>query len=148
MKNLMPVLLIGCILLLLAGCLNFGPKPNPPAGKACGSRGMTVCPAGQYCKFELEAQCGVTDMPGICTPIPTDCTNEYYQMCGCDDKTYLNACAAASARVSVKRIGECKKICGGLTKTPCPDGQLCIDDPQDDCNPASGPDCPGICSKD
>ncbi|MFY0540499.1 hypothetical protein [Nannocystis pusilla] len=36
--------------------------------------------------------------------------------------------------------------CGGFPGTPCPDGQVCVDDPADDCDPQNGgSDCIGIC---
>jgi hypothetical protein len=54
-------------------------------------------------------------------------------VCGCDDKTYANACEANGAGVSVASTGECKtepepepgKSCGGLTGAACADGEFC-----------------------
>ncbi|WP_417908928.1 hypothetical protein [Candidatus Electronema sp. PJ] len=147
MNKLMAVLLSGCILLFLTACPNSGPKQESPPGKPCGSRGMTSCPADQYCKFEIDAKCGITDSPGICTPIPKLCLEDVYNpICGCDGKNYNNACKAASEGVSVKNRGACEQMCGGIAGISCPDGQECIDDPTDNCNPAQGgADCPGIC---
>jgi hypothetical protein len=40
-------------------------------------------------------------------------------------------------------------FCGGIAGIPCPDGQACIDDPSDDCDPKhGGADCGGICVDD
>lgn len=40
------------------------------------------------------------------------------------------------------------RSCGGIAGTPCPKGQLCVDDPGDDCDPdQGGADCIGICVK-
>jgi len=40
------------------------------------------------------------------------------------------------------------RSCGGFAGTPCPKGQLCVDDPGDDCDPdRGGADCIGICVK-
>ena len=37
-------------------------------------------------------------------------------------------------------------FCGGFAGIPCPQGQSCIDDPNDGCDPnAGGADCGGIC---
>ena len=37
-------------------------------------------------------------------------------------------------------------MCGGIAGFPCPDGFECVDDPGDNCDPASGgADCSGIC---
>lgn len=42
---------------------------------------------------------------------PADCTERgkllMRPVCGCDDKTYDNACLAAAAGTSVKREGKC-----------------------------------------
>ncbi|WNG39940.1 hypothetical protein F0U61_44360 [Archangium violaceum] len=41
------------------------------------------------------------------------------------------------------------RSCGGFAGTPCPKGQLCVDDPSDDCDPErGGADCIGICVKE
>ncbi len=37
-------------------------------------------------------------------------------------------------------------FCGGIAGIACPDGQACVDDPGDDCDPQQGgADCGGIC---
>jgi hypothetical protein len=41
------------------------------------------------------------------------------------------------------------QFCGGIAAIQCPEGQACVDDPKDDCDPTrSGADCGGICVKD
>ena len=73
------------------------------------------------------------------------------ETCGCDGVTYGNDCEAAAAGVSIASKGECEPeptFCGGFANIPCPDGQSCIDDPNDGCDPnAGGADCGGMCVK-
>jgi hypothetical protein len=40
--------------------------------------------------------------------------------------------------LAVESKGECElapTFCGGFAGIPCPDGQACVDDPSDDCDP-------------
>lgn len=38
------------------------------------------------------------------------------------------------------------KMCGGIAGLPCPKGKVCVDDPSDSCDPATGGrDCSGMC---
>jgi hypothetical protein len=37
------------------------------------------------------------------------CTEQYDPVCGCNNKTYSNACHAACASISVDYVGECGK---------------------------------------
>jgi hypothetical protein len=53
---------------------------------------------------------------------------------------------ASSQVIDVQYSPPKPQACGGIAGIKCPDGQTCIDDPDDSCDPAhGGADCPGIC---
>lgn len=87
--------------------------------KMCGGIAGIQCPAKQYCAYAPEARCGAADMSGTCAPIPDVCTHLVDPVCGCDDKTYGNACHAAQAGVSIVMKGAC------ATPDTTPEGGLC-----------------------
>jgi hypothetical protein len=64
-----------------------------------------ACNAASYCHF--TSGCGMSG-PGTCMPRPTGCTADCPGVCGCDGKTYCNACGAATVGVSVASKGPCK----------------------------------------
>ena len=84
-------------------------------GKLCGTRGAGQCEADEFCNFEPDKDCGATDRGGSCEAKPDICTADFSPVCGCDDKTYSNACSAHAAGVSVKATGECGGTGGGAT---------------------------------
>ena len=71
------------------------------AGLPCS--GSWDCGRRAYCQYP-EGQCGGA---GTCEPSPRACTHIFAPVCGCDDQTYANACAAAAAGISVQGTGEC-----------------------------------------
>jgi hypothetical protein len=89
-----------------------GPCEAPVAkvGESCGGFRVgpaPVCGEGLFCNYEIGAICGRADASGRCAQRPDACTYEYAPVCGCDDKTYPNACIAAQNGMSVLRDGAC-----------------------------------------
>ncbi|MBL49667.1 MAG: hypothetical protein CMP28_12035 [Roseibacillus sp.] len=65
------------------------------------------CDAADYCFSEDGC-----NRQGVCQPRPQFCTREFRPVCGCDGRTYSNACAAARAGVNVASEGECPLVRG------------------------------------
>jgi hypothetical protein len=105
-----------------AGSASGATASGGAPAKMCGGIAGLRCPARQYCSYAPEAHCGAADMSGTCASVPDVCTQQLDEVCGCDDKTYGNACAAAQAGVSVAMKGPCSKP--GANNT-APDGSLC-----------------------
>lgn len=76
----------------------------PP--KSCGGLTNLACADGMYCK--IEQGCGFDDGMGICVAKPSGCNLVYQPVCGCDGKTYGNACEAARNGASIAKEGECE----------------------------------------
>jgi hypothetical protein len=119
--------------------------------KTCGGIAGLQCPPKHYCAYPPEARCGAADQTGTCAPIPDACTLQLDEVCGCDDKTYGNACQAAAAGVSVVMKGACAKpptiaegaLCGTRgVNGECAEGLYCRYKP--DCGAT---DAGGVCTK-
>ncbi|HEX6374353.1 MAG TPA: hypothetical protein VFZ91_01400 [Allosphingosinicella sp.] len=92
-----------------AGQTNATAAQGAPTGGTCGTLADIQCSAAtDFCKLP-EGQCDVPDAAGTCTARPEVCIKPVIPVCGCDNKTYSNACEADAAGVSVRAQGECPK---------------------------------------
>ena len=78
-------------------------------GRACSptsSGPLPMCGAtAEYCN--AGSACGST---GVCAARPQGCPTVVARVCGCNGKTYPNACEAARAGVSVHSSGSCPPV--------------------------------------
>lgn len=72
----------------------------------CGGVLGTLCSDTQYCEV-AAGQCTRRDAQGTCKAIPSVCPGGQSPVCGCDGKTYENACEAARAGVSLDHHQKC-----------------------------------------
>jgi hypothetical protein len=73
----------------------------------CGGITGALCHAGEYCAADVGT-CLISDWAGTCQPMPEVCMDVVDPVCGCDGKTYNNACQAARAGTSVASTGACR----------------------------------------
>ncbi|MEZ4249303.1 MAG: hypothetical protein R3B99_13830 [Polyangiales bacterium] len=81
---------------------------EPPPGGSCGGILGTTCGRDEYCDY--EPSCRTPDAGGTCRMRPEVCIGIYDPVCGCDGRTYGNACNAASAGIDVERMGPCEGL--------------------------------------
>lgn len=95
---------------------------------ACGGIAGLSCDDEEFCNYAEGPGCHVADASGVCEPIPETCSDDENPVCGCDGKTYGNACRANASAVTVDYEGACQEPtteCGGLLGLECAKDEFC-----------------------
>lgn len=99
----------------------------------------TDCPRFYYCQQMM----GCTATTGVCTPVPPSCSDQTDPVCGCDGKTYSNACFASLAGVNLAYRGQCNTTEECSTDGDCDAGLFC----QKEVGTCTDPDEVGLCTE-
>lgn len=76
-------------------------------GSLCGGIVGAECSGDEFCDYPDEALCGAADGAGVCRSRPMGCSGMFAPVCGCDGRTYDNACKANAAGTDVAHAGAC-----------------------------------------
>jgi hypothetical protein len=93
------------------GVCGVGSRGALQLGDTCGGfrvANSAECDLGLFCQHQPGALCGAADAPGECVLIPDVCADIFDPVCGCDGRTYGNACEAAANLTGIFERGACE----------------------------------------
>ena len=99
-----------------AGVLDGGAADTGPGDTGIDAGGG-VCADNSECDSAGFCAGETCDGPGTCARRPEACPGIYAPVCGCDGRTFGNACLAANSGVRVQSVGECE-VAGDCSLTP------------------------------
>src|ERR1041384_6224884 len=104
-------LVLAALTILAAGLLAASPasaqeRSRLKDGETCSTvDGSKSCKVGSYCRREVGACTTVPKGEGVCREVPDICQDDVNPVCGCNGKTYSNACLAAIDDANVAHEG-------------------------------------------
>jgi hypothetical protein len=131
-------------LAFFSGCLAIDPILQPVE-----CSGSDRCESGQLCLSDASTVCEEgANCAGFCVDGGQGCGNE--TDCGADelcDFSNVNPVCAYDIECGTCTPGDEPDVsCGGFAGDICEEGEACVDDPSDDCDPNNGgADCIGTC---
>jgi len=85
-----------------------GKTQASPVVQGCGPSAAT-CLDSEYCSYSLGSCRSTTDF-GSCTARPTQCSDRYMPVCGCDGQRYDNSCLARASGADLATNGACVAV--------------------------------------
>ena len=84
-------------------------SPPPTAAPAPIATTSPACSSSDYRAYQASQLCGFSGARAVCKVRPLGCSDFYAPVCGCDLRTYPNACKANAAGTDIYAAGHCPR---------------------------------------